>query len=100
MEMMPKGQAILIQGILTIVEIGEISKEEVEVYVKQIKEKNEPLKISFINIKVDNGYVDVKYRVDAPPFERIRRVTGYLVGDLGKWNDAKRAEERDRVKHG
>lgn len=32
-------------------------------------------------------------------FERIRRITGYLVGTLDRWNDAKRAEERDRVKH-
>lgn len=33
-------------------------------------------------------------------FERIRRITGYLVGTLDKWNNAKKAEERDRVKHG
>ena len=33
-------------------------------------------------------------------FEGIRRITGYLVGTMDKWNDAKRAEERDRVKHG
>ncbi len=33
-------------------------------------------------------------------FERIRRITGYLVGTMEKWNNAKRAEERDRVKHG
>ena len=32
-------------------------------------------------------------------FERIRRITGYLVGTMDKWNDAKRAEERDRVVH-
>jgi len=32
-------------------------------------------------------------------FERIRRITGYLVGDMHKWNDAKKAEERQRVKH-
>lgn len=32
-------------------------------------------------------------------FQRIRRITGYLVGTLDKWNDAKKAEERDRVKH-
>lgn len=31
--------------------------------------------------------------------ERLRRITGYLVGTLDRWNDAKRAEERDRVKH-
>ena len=33
-------------------------------------------------------------------FERIRRVTGYLVGTLDRFNDAKRAEEHERVKHG
>ncbi len=32
-------------------------------------------------------------------FERIRRITGYLVGTLDRFNDAKRAEEKDRVKH-
>ena len=32
-------------------------------------------------------------------FERIRRITGYLVGTMDKWNNAKRAEEADRVKH-
>ncbi len=32
-------------------------------------------------------------------FERIRRITGYLVGTMDHWNNAKRAEERDRVKH-
>lgn len=37
---------------------------------------------------------------DGIHFERIRRVTGYLTGDLSTWNDAKRAEERDRVRHG
>ena len=32
-------------------------------------------------------------------FQRIRRITGYLVGDMSKWNDAKTSEEHDRVKH-
>ena len=32
-------------------------------------------------------------------FERIRRITGYLVGTTERFNDAKKAEERDRVKH-
>jgi ribonucleoside-triphosphate reductase len=32
-------------------------------------------------------------------FERIRRITGYLVGTMDKWCDSKKAEERDRVKH-
>ena len=33
-------------------------------------------------------------------FERIRRITGYLVGTIDRWNNAKQAEEKDRVKHG
>ena len=32
-------------------------------------------------------------------FDRIRRITGYLVGTTDRWNNAKRAEESDRVKH-
>lgn len=32
-------------------------------------------------------------------FERIRRITGYLVGTMDKWNNAKKSEEKDRVKH-
>ena len=32
-------------------------------------------------------------------FERIRRITGYLVGTMDKWNNAKKSEESDRVKH-
>lgn len=33
-------------------------------------------------------------------FQRIRRITGYLVGTLDRFNNAKRNEEHDRVKHG
>lgn len=36
---------------------------------------------------------------DGVRFERIRRITGYLVGTLDRFNNAKRAEERERVKH-
>lgn len=36
---------------------------------------------------------------DGIKFERIRRITGYLVGDLSRWNNAKRSEEKDRIAH-
>ena len=53
---------------------------------------------TLVGIKVlDEENVELIYK--APPIERIRRITGYLVGTLDRWNDAKRAEERDRVKH-
>ena len=48
---------------------------------------------------MDGDYVDLKYHLAARPFSRIRRITGYLVGDMSHWNNAKAAEERDRVKH-
>ena len=41
-----------------------------------------------------------EYAGQGVPFERIRRITGYLVGTTDRFNNAKRAEERDRVKHG
>ena len=47
----------------------------------------------------DEKDVILTYDVSAVPFQRIRRVTGYLVGTLDRWNNAKRAEEHDRVKH-
>ena len=40
------------------------------------------------------------YDFGSVPFERIRRITGYLVGTLDRFNNAKRAEESERVKHG
>ncbi len=52
-----------------------------------------------LEIHVDGDYVDLKWELKPRPFERIRRITGYLVGDMGRWNNAKTAEERDRVKH-
>ena len=44
--------------------------------------------------------LNVLYEAQGIRFERIRRITGYLTGNLDSWNNSKRAEERDRVKHG
>lgn len=40
-----------------------------------------------------------RQRGEGVGFQRIRRITGYLVGSLNRFNTGKRAEERDRVKH-
>lgn len=49
----------------------------------------------------ENGKVESNKKLgNGVKFQRIRRITGYLVGTLDKWNDAKKAEEKDRVKHG
>lgn len=43
--------------------------------------------------------ISERQRGEGVPFDRIRRITGYLTGNLDTWGNAKRAEERDRVKH-
>ena len=43
---------------------------------------------------------NVKMVGEGVGFERIRRITGYLVGTVDRFNNGKRAEVRDRVKHG
>lgn len=44
-------------------------------------------------------YDEYSHYFNEGKFERLRRITGYLVGTLDRWNDAKKAEERARVKH-
>ena len=47
----------------------------------------------------DGESVALDYAVRQKPMERIRRITGYLVGTVDRWNNAKQAELHDRVKH-
>ena len=78
---------------------GVLDQQEMDAYIDRAREKygRDPLGI---NIHVDGDYVDLTYDFGDQPFQRIRRITGYLVGTLDRFNNAKRAEERDRVKHG
>lgn len=75
-----------------------VSQEELAAYQDRGMEKyGDALK--GMDVKVEGDEVELTYHVENPPFERIRRITGYLVGTLDRWNNAKRAEEKDRVKH-
>ena len=49
--------------------------------------------------KLKDGSVRADYITLTRKFERIRRITGYLVGTIDRWNNAKKSEERERVKH-
>ena len=77
------------------------SAKEIMTYISEAESAaREPiakLKIS----KDENGRIRLDYEGFPPPkFERIRRITGYLVGTTDRWNNAKRAEESELVKHG
>lgn len=89
---------MLIDGI-DITADFDASTEELQNYVDYVTMRVDEDIIS-IRVKMrDDGTVDVDYNAHGIPFERIRRITGYLTGDLTSWNDAKQAEEHDRVKH-
>lgn len=79
---------------------GILEQKEIDAYVEMAKDKYGD-KLVGLKIEVENDdEVTLTYILkNDVPFERIRRITGYLVGTLDKWNDAKRVEERDRVKH-
>jgi ribonucleoside-triphosphate reductase len=101
--------AITRGGHITYVELDGEAQKNVKAILKIVKVMNdEGIGYGSINHPVDTcqacGYKGVIY--DKCPIcrseniTRMRRITGYLTGDLSSWNSAKRAEEHDRVKHG
>lgn len=84
---------------------GEFGQEEIEAYRAKALEKIASGELPEDTCRMtleDVGDGDVRigyYRPNDTPIERIRRITGYLVGSLSRFNDAKKAEERDRFKH-
>ncbi|MBR6623584.1 MAG: hypothetical protein IKK91_06805 [Ruminococcus sp.] len=77
----------------------QLSQEEINAYINYGRNKYSDRKISGMTVKTDGEFVDLKYEFADVPFERVRRITGYLVGTLDRFNNGKRAEESDRVKH-
>lgn len=83
---------------MSAVVTGNVSLAEGKAYVDYL-EKKYNRKVKSLDVKLDGDYADLNYEFEKVPFERIRRITGYLVGTMDHWNDAKAAEEADRVKH-
>ena len=78
---------------------GTMSQAEIDEYVRRIRKKHPDRIINELTLTINGKYVDIKYNYDTVPFERIRRITGYLVGTLDRFNDSKKAEESQRIKH-
>ena len=78
---------------------GEMDDREIKNYIQYVKEKYKDETLVSLTLTIDGDYVDMNYHLKPQPIERIRRITGYLVGTLERFNDAKAPEERDRVKH-
>jgi hypothetical protein len=81
------------------IEGGELAQGEAEEYIRMLRAQHPDRIIRHVTFKVDGEFVDASYTYDTVPFDRIRRITGYLVGSLDRFNDAKHAEVLDRVNH-
>jgi ribonucleoside-triphosphate reductase len=101
--------AITRGGHITYVELDGEAQKNVKAIAKIVKVMHdEGIGYGSINHPVDTcnkcGYKGVIFDkcpvCQSESILRMRRITGYLTGDLSSWNSAKRAEERDRVKHG
>lgn len=96
-------------GHITYVELDGEARKNVSVILKIVKTmKDEGIGYGSINHPIDkcrNCGMEAIMNDTCPVcgssnISRIRRITGYLTGDLDCWNSAKKAEEKDRVKHG
>lgn len=90
-----------IDGVMVFSDIEDMTEAEARLYLERAisEASNEVVKVEVNRADGDEGMVDVKYTCRKVKFERIRRITGYLVGTIDRWNNAKQAEEQDRVKH-
>lgn len=79
---------------------GVLDEKELQNYIQHVCEKHPGRHIKSMEVELDGEYVNLKYELEPVPFDRIRRITGYLVGGTDRWNDAKLAELNDRVVHG
>lgn len=90
-----------IDGVTVTIKNGSIPEEEATAYVDRGRElygKNLTDVIATLDPD-DPEMIGLEYKWNNAPFHRLRRITGYLVGSLSRWNNAKSAEEKDRVKH-
>ena len=87
---------MLIDGV-TVHSSG-IAPDELKLYVDYVKQR-QPDVVSITVTLRDDDTVDISWTAHHSKFERIRRITGYIVGTIDRWNDSKQAEEHDRVKH-
>lgn len=79
---------------------GSLADDEIEQYKAFALNKYKRQNIEKLIIEVDGEFVNLNTVFAPAKFERVRRITGYLVGTLDRFNDAKRAEVGDRTPHG
>lgn len=93
--MIVNGTEVIIKG------LEGVSEQEILAYMDYIHQENPYDEIDTLELSpAEGGSIALEYTLHPPKFQRIRRITGYLVGTTDRWNNAKQAEEHERVKHG
>lgn len=91
---------MLVNGIsVTVTGLEDMSKKEIIGYIQMLQQENNGDLAKLSISPAEDGEINLDYELQPAKFERIRRITGYLVGTIDRWNNAKKAEEHDRVKH-
>lgn len=90
-------QKFMIDGITVEVYNAELTADEIRFYIDRAKLAKPQAKLIKIQLVVDGEDVDITSEYEATPFERIRRITGYLVGRLGRTSPGKEAEISERT---
>ena len=75
-----------------------MSPQEREAYAARAKKEHPDKEISMMELHIDGDNVDITYHWQSVPFERIRRITGYLSTSVN-FNNGKKAELHDRIVH-
>ncbi|MCR1961098.1 hypothetical protein [Thomasclavelia cocleata] len=73
--------------------------KEIQAYIKYLENKFPDETLKSLSIIIDGKDVNLDYIFQTQNFEKIRKITDYLVGTLNRFNNAKAAEESDRVKY-
>ena len=76
-----------------------LETDEIRYCIRAAEEKAKS-RLSKITLRTAPGRkIEVTWETVQRKFERIRRITGYLVGTIDRWNNAKQSEEKERIKH-
>ena len=93
-QMTYQGVVVKYDDSITEEEARELTRNE----KRQWWDELDHMALGYLTIKRIDGEIELHGK-EAPPIERIRRITGYLVGTTNRWCNAKQAELKDRVTH-
>ena len=86
---------------VTVKNLPDATVDELKHYVDYVRQKTNGrlMELTVNPSEEEEDSVVLRWIVQGEKFERIRCITGYLVGTIDRWNNAKRAEEKERVKY-